>query len=79
MSHRRQRAAQLTLAPVSLFFCDLIASGVRGLLRKLQLYVRRLSGMMVGVDSLAARAAGEASAVSETERFGYLIAKRFRE
>ncbi len=51
----------------SLVFCNLMASGVRGLPRKLQLYVRRLSGMMVGVDSLAARAAGEASAVGLTK------------
>jgi hypothetical protein len=59
-------AAQLTLAPGSLVFCDPIASGARGLLRKLQLYFRRLSGMMVDVDSLTVRAAGEASAVRQT-------------
>jgi len=57
------RAAELALAPGSLAFCYLVASGVRGLLRKLQLYVRRLSVMMVAVDSLAARAAGEAQNV----------------
>lgn len=50
-----------------------MASGVGGLLRKLQLYVRRLSGMMVGVDSLAARAAGEASPVRPTSTTMCLI------